>query len=469
VLVAENGELALRIAEVQPVDLVLLDIMMPGISGLDVLREVRKTRGPDELPIIMVTAKSDSDDVVEALDLGANDYVTKPIDFPVVLARLQTQLRGRVSRAARAAREEAEQLQKLLAGPEVRPGAVLADRYRVESRIGAGAFGTVYRGTHLELQSPVAIKVLQAGIEAGHDALARFRREGISACRVRHPNAVSVLDFGLTDSGTAYLVMEMLEGISLLEELLRKKALPPGRCARILIPVCDVLATAHESGIIHRDVKPSNVFLQRTPVGEIVKVLDFGIAKIAGERALGQHLTVEGAILGTPAYMAPERFSTRPYDGKSDVYSLGISLYQMLEGRLPFMSTAEPMALAMMHMNETPPPLTRPGPAARAEMQQLLDWALAKQPKDRPTARELGEALAGFVERLGDDPSLLAADASEPLPQPGSLEIATLDSGARTLASLERDSIRGFDTLDSSLDTLASHEKLPDDEEEQAG
>ena len=98
VLVAENGELALRIAEVQPVDLVLLDIMMPGISGLDVLREVRQTRGPDELPIIMVTAKSDSDDVVEALDLGANDYVTKPIDFPVVLARLQTQLRGRVSR-----------------------------------------------------------------------------------------------------------------------------------------------------------------------------------------------------------------------------------------------------------------------------------------------------------------------------------------------------------------------------------
>ncbi|MGE3372920.1 MAG: response regulator [Vicinamibacteria bacterium] len=466
VLSAEGGRQALRLLDSHPIDLVLLDIMMPDVSGIDVLREVRKSRSPEDLPIIMATAKSDSDDVVEALELGANDYVTKPLDFPVVLARLQSQLRGRASRAAKDAREEALAARRLLDGPEVRPGGVLADRYRLESRIGAGAFGTVYRAIHLELDAPVAVKVLQAGMDTAPDALARFRREGISACRVRHPNAVSVLDFGITPSGVAYLVMELLDGHSLLEELLRKRTLPPGRCARLLIPVCDVLATAHDTGVIHRDVKPSNIFLQRTPVGEIVKVLDFGIAKIAGEAALGQSLTVEGSILGTPAYMAPERFGGRGYDGRSDVYALGISLYQMLEGRLPFMSSAEPMAVAMMHINEPPPPLTRLASPAREEMQRLLDWTLAKKPPERPSARELGAALAQVVDRLGDDPRLALApsqDASQGA-FGGPLEVETLDSRAGTQASAERSLVRGFttlqDTLDPRIETLRSGDAL---------
>jgi serine/threonine protein kinase/CheY-like chemotaxis protein len=462
VLSAEGGRQALRLLDSHPIDLVLLDIMMPDVSGLDVLREARKSRSAEELPIIMATAKNDSDDVVEALELGANDYVTKPLDFPVVLARVQSQLRGRASRLAKDARDQALAMQRLLDGPEVRPGAVLADRYRLESRIGAGAFGTVYRAIHLELDAPVAVKVLQAGMDTAPDALLRFRREGISACRVRHPNAVSVLDFGITPSGVAYLVMELLDGISLLEELLRKRTLPPGRCARLLIPVCDVLATAHDTGVIHRDIKPSNIFLQRTPVGEIVKVLDFGIAKIAGEAALGQNLTVEGSILGTPAYMAPERFGGKGYDGRSDVYALGISIFQMLEGRLPFMSTAEPMAVAMMHINEPPPPLTRLASPAREEMQKLLDWTLAKKPAERPSARELGAALAQVVDRLGDDARFTpvsSGDASVSVIG-GPLEIETLDSRGDAQQSDERSLIRGFtrlgDTLDARADTLRS-------------
>jgi CheY-like chemotaxis protein len=230
VLVAEGGRQALSIVEDQPVDLVLLDIMMPDISGIQVLEELRKTRSAAELPIIMATAKTESEDVVQALELGANDYVTKPIDFPVVLARVQAQLRVKKSKRAQQAAQQAEAVQRMLAGPEARPGGLIAERYRLESRIGSGAFGTVYRAIHLELDSAVAVKVLQTGMSAEADSVARFRREGISACRVRHPNAVQVLDFGVTSGGTAYLVMELLEGHSVLEELLRRRTLPPRAC-----------------------------------------------------------------------------------------------------------------------------------------------------------------------------------------------------------------------------------------------
>src|SRR5262249_36060406 len=158
--------------------------------------------------------------------------------------------------------------------------------------------------------------------------------------RVNHPNAVSVLDSGVSAEGIAYLVMELLEGRSLTEELREKGVLPPARCAEILMPVCDVLTKAHASGIVHRDIKPDNIYLNRTAVGEVVKVVDFGIAKLMDDTG-GQNnesLTVTGGLLGTPTYMAPERLENKPYDGKADVYSLGIMLYRMLAGRVPFQS-----------------------------------------------------------------------------------------------------------------------------------
>jgi CheY-like chemotaxis protein len=425
VLAAESGPKALKLVESEPVDLILLDIMMPGMSGIEVLRRVRQTRPAVELPVIMVTAKAGSEDVVDALEVGANDYVTKPVDFPVLLARIQAQLRVKTKGAEKPAAPQAA------AGEtEVRPGGVIAGRYRLESRIGAGAFGTVYKATHLELQAPVAVKVLQTGPGASAEAVERFRREGISACRVRHPNAVTVLDFGTTASGVAYLVMEFLEGHSLLEELMRHRVLTPARSAAILGPVCEVLAVAHRSGVIHRDIKPSNIFLQQTPVGEVVKVLDFGISKIVGDAALAQNLTLEGSILGTPAYMAPERFGGGgQYGGKSDVYAVGVTLFQMLEGRLPFVNPAgEPMALAMMHINDEPPPLRRLDPAARGAMQELLSRVLAKRPADRPNSEVLARELEQVVDRLGESALLgpvAAGDAHGPTPTASELEIAT--------------------------------------------
>src|SRR3954468_608307 len=161
--------------------LILLDVMMPGMSGIEVLRAVREEHTAAELPVIMVTARSQSKDVVEALENGANDYVTKPVDLPVAVARVRAQLRLR-----QPARDE-----EVTDPRDLRPGQILDGRYRLESRIGAGNFGTVYKARHLELDRTVAVKVLQTTAVTNPDAMARFRREGITACRVRHPNAVS--------------------------------------------------------------------------------------------------------------------------------------------------------------------------------------------------------------------------------------------------------------------------------------
>ena len=393
VVAAASGPEALEILRRQPVDLVLLDIMMPGMTGLDVLKTVRMTPATATLPVVMVTAKTDSEDIVEALSLGANDYVTKPVDYPVALARIRAHLRTRQAVQAETAppvepRNPAQAL----------PGTVLAGRYRLDALIGGGSFGTVFRARHLELDREVAVKVLATSAGTDPEALARFRREGASACRVQHPNAVAVLDFGVNTGGVAYLVMELLRGHSLEKELEDQGQLPPRRCAEIVVPVCFALAAAHAAGVVHRDIKPSNVFLHKTPQGEVPKILDFGIAKMSGEAAIGQSLTVDGSLLGTPAYMAPERFRRGPYGTKSDIYSVGAMLYEMLTGRLPFIpSSADPLALVAMQAEEEPPPLRSRCPAASPALAELVKSALGRTPDGRPGADVLARRLALVV------------------------------------------------------------------------
>ena len=403
VLTAADGMQALDAIAASPVDLVLLDVMMPGITGLDVLRAVREKRSPIELPVIMVTAKDESADIVQAFQMGANDYVTKPIDFPVVLARVQTQLRMKVSAAKPSppvSPGAPGQPSPAAAAAEVKTAAVLAGKYRIESKLGAGAFGVVYRATHMALDHPVAVKILQHNVllsDDRSDALARFRREGISTCRVNHPNAVTVIDFGVTDNGVAYLVMELLEGKTLAEALKESGTLPPARCLEILVPICSVLEEAHASGVVHRDIKPANIFLHGIRGEEIVKVLDFGIAKLVGS-ASDEHatMTMEGSLLGTPAYMAPERVANRVYDGRADVYSVGVMLYQMLVGHPPF-KAQDPVALAVQQMNATPPPPRDLNPDVPAAVEAVVLEALVKDPDLRPTASLLAERFASAV------------------------------------------------------------------------
>ncbi|MEM7353026.1 MAG: protein kinase [Acidobacteriota bacterium] len=419
VLTAENGPEGIEAVRNGGVDLVILDVMMPGLSGIDVLQILRQTHSAADLPIIMATAKNQSEDMVEALSNGANDYVTKPLDFPVVLARVEAQLR------TRAAQKSPPKTDPVAFFGAIGPGAVLAGKYRLEEELGAGNFGSVYRATHLDFEQSVAVKMLQAPVDETSETLARFRQEGTSAFRLQHPNVVSVMDFSFGENGLAFLVMELLEGHTLEQELKRRGKLSPERCGEIAQPICEALAEAHALGIIHRDIKPANIYLHQTRRGEVVKVLDFGIAKLVGEAAMGQHLTLDEGILGTPAYMAPERLSGAAYDGRSDVYSLGIVLYQLLAGHPPFESEKnEAMAVAMMHLTTQPQPLQEARPDISEALAALVMQTLIKDPDLRPTAADLAQSL---VEALEDEVTHKIPQASTP----GS-SWAAADSEAKT-------------------------------------
>ena len=285
---------------------------------------------------------------------------------------------------------------------EALPGTVLDDKYRVEEKIGSGGFGTVYRGEHILLHHPVAIKVFRPVV--GHAALQsldRFRLEGISACRINHPNAVTVLDFDVSAGSLAYLVMELLRGRSLADELRDSGKLAARRCAQIIASVCSALAQAHAAGIVHRDIKPSNVFLHHDNDEELVKVIDFGIAKLSDETRDPEldAATVTGMFVGTPAYMAPERLLNETYDGRADVYSVGVMMFETLCGRLPFeASGAGGYWSSVMNPLRQPPAPSTVEPNIPEGLQTAVVQAMATEANQRPTAAELEVQLRRFLE-----------------------------------------------------------------------
>jgi serine/threonine protein kinase/CheY-like chemotaxis protein len=414
VATADDGLKALEMVDQQRFDLILLDVMMPGLTGIELLKILRNDHSATALPIIMATARDKSENMVEALSLGANDYVTKPLDLPVVLARIEAHLKMKDAAARAAAPAPAAPAPASPAKSSIEPGGTIAGKYRLETKIGSGAFGAVYRARHLALDNTVAVKVLQGNMMPTEEALKRFQREGISACRIQHPNAVAILDFGVSDDGVAYLVMELLNGEPLLEEIKAHAPLSPRRCAEILLPICDVLGDAHAANIVHRDIKPANIFLHQGRSGETVKVLDFGIAKLVDDG--GAELTVEGTLVGTPAYMAPERLAGQPYDGRSDVYSVAVMLYEMLTGQPPFKSK-DVMAVAMMQMTQAPKPLREIHPGVPPAVEAVVLEAMVKDPDLRMSPAGLAEKFAWAVgESSGHSRPAAAHDAASVSP-----------------------------------------------------
>ncbi len=258
-------------------------------------------------------------------------------------------------------------------------GRVLQGRYRIDCRIGSGGMGTVYRARQLSVDRDVAIKVLRGeGVDPTH--IKRFFQEAQAASLLRSRHTITVIDFGETEDGIYYMAMELLQGKS-LHEVLEDGPMPPAEAVTIARHICLSLREAHSRGIIHRDLKPSNISLEPSEDEPMIaKVLDFGIAKWYREG--GSVLTMAGSIYGTPQYMSPEQCRSDPLDARSDLYSLGILLYEMLAGRPPF-EGANPTSLILAQVGDEPPPLRSLAPSVPEDLARLVHKLLHKDPDQR--------------------------------------------------------------------------------------
>ncbi|MBX7220620.1 MAG: response regulator [Blastocatellia bacterium] len=295
VLTANDGVDGIIAAHEHHPDLIMLDVMMPGLDGFTVCEQLKNDLSTQQIPIIFLTALNQLQDKVKGFALGAADYVTKPFQAEEVVARVENHLNiRRLQKALEEKQQDLERKQQDLERQnqelaskneelershaalvqaqrrveavfsvlsEVLPGSVLDNKYRLDKKIGEGGFGTVYKAHQIGLERTVAVKVFRPSDNQWMQAteLERFRQEGMSACRIQHPNAVSILDFAISPAGIAYLVMELLEGHTLADEMLGSRALPVKRSLEIILPVCDMLAEAHALGLIHRDIKPDNI------------------------------------------------------------------------------------------------------------------------------------------------------------------------------------------------------------------
>ncbi|GAB4210634.1 MAG: hypothetical protein OHK0013_31490 [Sandaracinaceae bacterium] len=260
-----------------------------------------------------------------------------------------------------------------------RIGSLLAGRYLIESKLGEGGMAVVYRARHQLVDRPVAIKVMNAHLVRDAALKERFRREAKNAAALAHPNIVEISDYGEAEDGTPYLVMELLEGSS-LDKLVEQGPMPAPQIAAIGAQIARGLARAHDFQVIHRDLKPENVFVARGPGGRpIPKILDFGIARSLHD----QRLTSAGQIFGTPQYMAPERVTSIDAGPAADLYALGVMLFEMITGQLPFQSN-DVTGYLIAHMQQ---PVPRPSdfvPNVPRRLEELVVRLMAKRPEERP-------------------------------------------------------------------------------------
>ena len=282
-------------------------------------------------------------------------------------------------------------------------GSLLAGKYQITRRIGRGGMGAVYQATHVLMDRVVAIKIVRANF-ANKDShcLQRFRLEAKASSCLNHPNIMTVYDFGITDDGVAYLVMDYIDGEGLDVMLKREGHLPASRAVALFGQACNALAHAHDKGVVHRDLKPSNIMLVRDEHGgEHVKIVDFGIARMLPGRSRSAEVVDDGGqVIGSPLYMSPEQCMDDEQDGRSDVYSLGCLLYEALAGFAP-MADKHVLGIMYKHLNEAARPFATAAPERRvpAEVEQVVLRSLAKNPSERfQTMSDFASALKRALE-----------------------------------------------------------------------
>ena len=452
---AAGGYQALELVAQRSYDLVLLDALMPDMDGMAVLEKMKHTPATRDIPVIMISGMDDMPNMVRCIEGGAEDFLPKPFDPVLLKARISASLEkkrlrdtekeylrqvaivieaataveqgaydssvlaavgrrddelGRLARvfdgmaAHVRAREErlrervrelredisvartTQEIEIVLDGASLKSGSRFAERYEIIAPVGSGGMGTVYRARDLELGDEVAIKTLRPGFVSDSRAVNRFKAEIRLARRITHPNVVRTHDFGEW-GGVYYLTMEFVEGITVRELIDAKGSLAAPSALAIGTQLARSLAAAHEQGVIHRDIKPQNLLLDAAGV---LKVMDFGVARLAERTST---LTEAGMLLGTPLYMSPESLLAEKVDGRSDLYTVGVVLYECVTGRVPFEAGSTVSLIAKLLAEEPSPPEAINADVPPA-LSALILRLLAKKPGDRvQTATELVQML----------------------------------------------------------------------------
>jgi len=443
---AASGGRALEMLAAAPFDLVLLDVMMPELDGFAVLERIKGDARTRDVPVIMISALDDLASVVRCIENGAEDYLPKPFEPVLLKARIGASLEKkrlrdrelaylkeveRVIGAARAvetggyqagtladvagradelgrlarvfdgmaagvkAREERlhgqlDELRREIAaarpaegadaGPDasvLQPGQVFAGRYEIVRALGTGGMGAVYRAHDRELGEDVAIKMMHPELlRADETAVLRLKAETRLARRISHRNVVRTHDFGECD-GACYVTMELVEGMTVRQLIETRGRLGVAATLAIGTQLADALDVAHRQGVVHRDIKPQNLLLDADGV---LKVMDFGIARLVEHTTV---LTQAGMVVGTPAYMSPEQLLSEDVDGRSDLYSAGVVLYECLTGRLPF-EAGSPISLIAKLLHDDPVPPAALNPDVPPPLSDLIVRLMAKKAQDRP-------------------------------------------------------------------------------------
>jgi len=316
---------------------------------------------------------------------------------------------------------------------------ILDGRYQLEKRLGQGGMGVVYKARHIFLKTAHAIKIILPDL-VGNDPnlVTRFRQEALAAAAIRHQNIIAVTDFGVVRGTMPFLVMEFVQGRSLQDIMAEEGAMSPLRAFELMQPICSGIAAAHRQGIVHRDLKPLNVMIcDDLPTSEAVKILDFGLAKIKSGELLGSFIAAQTTgLMGSPFYMAPEQWSDEPPDARADVYSLGVMLFQMLCGEVPFKGSSIP-SIMKKHLTTDVPSLASKGVEVPPQIEAVVRHALEKEPDHRTEsadefARELREAMSlasAELKRTGDRPPI---DPGKTIVTPAPANVTAPPTGSST-------------------------------------
>lgn len=402
VVTAANGREASDLVRGGNFDAVISDVRMPDMNGVELLRSLH-AEDPD-LPVLLVSGSPDLETAMKAVEYGAFEYLTKPVNFEKLGASTRRAIDQRRQRLE--AKQVLEQYRSgtrqrahdgAVAERESWTGEMLGGRYRIGRLLGAGGMGAVYEATREDLGQHVAIKILHAKLLADESLLARFRREAETMGHINHPNIARIFDFRAEAGEPAYLVMELLDGVSLRQTLARHLALSVQRTVFIASQILAALAAVHRAHIIHRDVKPENVLLTSVSgLGDIVKLLDFGVAKQMAA-VPGNTLTQTGVVLGTPTYMAPEQARGAPIDKRSDLYSVGTIMYEALSGAAPYTGDNYNALLFAIQQGK-PTPIASRRSDVDSELIAVVAHAMATDPDARyQSAEEMAQALEPWL------------------------------------------------------------------------